>query len=194
MRYLDENNAGHPAEKETEKMSKVKHVALGRPGSPLANLAFTENAPPPPTERERMEQFRRGMKRLRADDAMTTEVDEILTELAILEDLHSAKQETPIGTAATKAGKAAFKVLGRDCFPDGEKEAIGWALGLPLTAAREQARVQALERGRVDRDREACRHRFWEKAAEVAQKLAHYSRLTMDEAKMIDEVCFAGKP
>jgi hypothetical protein len=176
--------------------TKSKTLVMGDPTSPLAGVRITtiDRSATLPTEAERMDQFRLGCKRLRADEQTLAEIDAILTELSILEDLQAEKNEMPISTAATKAGKAAYKTLGRDCFPGGEREAIGWAFGLPLTEAREQARLQELERLRVDHERETCRHRFWEKAAAVAQKLAHYSRLTMDEAKMIDEVMFAGKP
>lgn len=116
-------------------------------------------------------------------------------ELCALEELLAVKLPDHVGPAASKAGQALFKLLGRDCFAS-EAEAVSWGRKyLPLTEAWREAGRDADERVRTARDHQLARRDFWTDAERLAGAIARHATRggCIDLGKAIDECLTAGK-
>ncbi len=165
--------------------------AMGAEGGRITITPATRGAITPPNS-ERRETFLRGARRLRADAAAVKALEDLHSEVLILEEQETTPIPDPITAAASLAGKAVFKTLGRECFPAGVDEAVLFARGLPLIEARQQARAVETERLNLGRQRNDALKRFWADAVAVARPVARFSRASMDDDRMVDEVSLQG--
>jgi hypothetical protein len=165
--------------------------AMGAEGGRITITPAGRGAITPP-DSERRETFIRGARRLRADAAAVKALEEIHHEVLILEEQETTPIPDPVTAAAGLAGKALFKVLGKDAFPAGVDEAVFFARGLPLIEARQQARAVETERLNLGRQRNDARKKFWADAVAVARPVARFSRASMDDDRMVDEVSLQG--
>jgi len=140
-------------------------------------------------------QQERGEEHAQPHHAAREKLGEVHNELCALEELLAVKLPDHVSPAANKAGKALFKLLGRDCF-ESEAEAAAWARkSLPLSAAWKAAGRDADERGRANRDRQRVRKTFWEDAERLAGGIARTCTVggCTDLGRAIDECLTAGK-
>ena len=140
-------------------------------------------------------QQERGTEHAKPKREALEKLEALHNELAVLEELLAQKLPDHVSPAANKAGKALFKLLGRDCF-ETEAQAAAWARKyLPLTAAWAKAGADADERGRTARDHQRVRRDFWERAAALAGGIARTCTVggCTDLGRAIDECLTAGR-
>ncbi|MDD2241371.1 MAG: hypothetical protein PHO14_10195 [Kiritimatiellae bacterium] len=188
-------------------MSKKLKISGPATGAGIV-ISTVDPYQPQPPDHEKRQRFMKGAGRLigQLEQERGTEhaqpkrealekLGEVHNELLIFEELIAQKLPDHVSPAANKAGKALFKLLGRDCF-ETEAQAAAWARkSLPLTAAWKAAERDATERGRANRDHQRVRRDFWERAAALAGGVTRHSSVggCLDLGRAIDEVLLAGR-
>lgn len=174
-------------------------------GPNAVKVTAVDRSAKPIGEPERRGRILRGLQRLtdearqlgRDDAAQRAQVlvDEAVRLVGQLTDIESAINEprvNRVGLAAADAARVLLKSL-PGCFANAT-EAAAWACShLPLTAARQQAGQDELQKTRLGQQRHTLRQAFWRATEQAAMLVAARVSGTYDGGKCVDEAEHVGR-